>query len=88
MGCTILVGGQWGDEGKGKIISSLALKDSPSAIARAGVKYFPVAGLVCALSACAIFEEQIVLTAEGCKKLKVEIGRQGTEAKPPGYKPI
>jgi len=37
MSCTILVGGQWGDEGKGKIISSLALKDSPSAIARAGV---------------------------------------------------
>ena len=37
MGCTVLAGGQWGDEGKGKIISALALKDEPSAIARAGV---------------------------------------------------
>ncbi len=34
---TILVGGQWGDEGKGKIISYLALKDKPDIIARAGV---------------------------------------------------
>ncbi len=34
---TILVGGQWGDEGKGKIVSYLALKDKPHVIARAGV---------------------------------------------------
>ncbi len=34
---TIIVGGQWGDEGKGKIVSYLALKDKPSVIARAGV---------------------------------------------------
>lgn len=34
---TIIVGGQWGDEGKGKIVSYLALKDRPSIIARAGV---------------------------------------------------
>lgn len=34
---TILVGGQWGDEGKGKIISYLALKDKPDIIARSGV---------------------------------------------------
>ncbi len=34
---TILVGGQWGDEGKGKIVSYLCLKDKPDIIARAGV---------------------------------------------------
>jgi adenylosuccinate synthase len=34
---TILVGGQWGDEGKGKIVSYLCLKDKPDVIARAGV---------------------------------------------------
>ncbi len=34
---TIVVGGQWGDEGKGKIISYLALKDKPDIVARAGV---------------------------------------------------
>ncbi|MBN2013972.1 MAG: adenylosuccinate synthetase [Candidatus Altiarchaeota archaeon] len=34
---TIVVGGHFGDEGKGKIISYLALKDRPDIIARAGV---------------------------------------------------
>lgn len=34
---TILTGGQWGDEGKGKIISYLCLNDNPDIIARAGV---------------------------------------------------
>ncbi|HDH41516.1 MAG TPA: adenylosuccinate synthetase [Candidatus Altiarchaeales archaeon] len=34
---TIVVGGHFGDEGKGKIISYLALKDKPDIIARAGV---------------------------------------------------
>lgn len=34
---TILVGGQWGDEGKGKIISYLCLNDKPDIIARSGV---------------------------------------------------
>ena len=34
---TILVGGQWGDEGKGKIVSYLCKNDSPDIIARAGV---------------------------------------------------
>ncbi|MFH1222377.1 MAG: adenylosuccinate synthetase [Candidatus Micrarchaeota archaeon] len=33
----ILVGGQYGDEGKGKIISYLALHDDPEVIARGGV---------------------------------------------------
>lgn len=33
----IIVGGQWGDEGKGKIVSYLSLKDKPDIIARAGV---------------------------------------------------
>ena len=33
----IVVGGQWGDEGKGKIVSYLSLKDKPDIIARAGV---------------------------------------------------
>ncbi|MFQ6136235.1 MAG: adenylosuccinate synthetase [Candidatus Hydrothermarchaeales archaeon] len=34
---TILVGGQWGDEGKGKVVSYLSLHDDPDIIARAGV---------------------------------------------------
>ncbi|MFH1402824.1 MAG: adenylosuccinate synthetase [Candidatus Altiarchaeota archaeon] len=34
---SIVVGGHYGDEGKGKIISYLALKDNPSVIGRAGV---------------------------------------------------
>jgi adenylosuccinate synthase len=34
---TVVVGGQWGDEGKGKIVSYLCLKDRPEIIARAGV---------------------------------------------------
>ena len=33
----ILVGGQYGDEGKGKIISYLAINDNPEVIARGGV---------------------------------------------------
>ena len=37
MTCTIIVGGQWGDEGKGKIISYICDKDKPSIIARGGV---------------------------------------------------
>lgn len=32
----IICGGFWGDEGKGKIVSHLALKDNPSIVARAG----------------------------------------------------
>ncbi len=34
---TIIVGGQYGDEGKGKILSYLAIKDNPEVIARGGV---------------------------------------------------
>lgn len=34
---TIVVGGQYGDEGKGKILSHLALEDDPQVIARGGV---------------------------------------------------
>lgn len=37
MTCTIVSGGQWGDEGKGKISSYLALKDEPAKIGRSGV---------------------------------------------------
>ncbi len=37
MPCTIVAGGFWGDEGKGKIIAYLALQDKPKIIARAGV---------------------------------------------------
>ncbi len=33
----IVVGGQWGDEGKGSVIAYLALKDEPELIARGGV---------------------------------------------------
>lgn len=35
--CTIIAGGQWGDEGKGKVAAYLSLKDKPEIIARAGV---------------------------------------------------
>lgn len=34
---TIVVGGQYGDEGKGKILSYIALKDNPGVIVRGGV---------------------------------------------------
>jgi adenylosuccinate synthase len=34
---TIVVGGHFGDEGKGKVISYLAQKDKPEIVARAGV---------------------------------------------------
>lgn len=37
MPCKIIAGGQWGDEGKGKISSYISLKDEPSKIGRAGV---------------------------------------------------
>ncbi|RLG55681.1 MAG: adenylosuccinate synthetase, partial [Candidatus Hydrothermarchaeota archaeon] len=37
MMVVIIVGGQWGDEGKGKIVSYLCLHDKPDIIARAGV---------------------------------------------------
>jgi len=35
--CTIIAGGQFGDEGKGKIVAYLALHDKPKIVARAGV---------------------------------------------------
>ncbi len=34
---TIVVGGQYGDEGKGKIVSYLAMKDNPEIVVRGGV---------------------------------------------------
>lgn len=37
MTCNILVGGGWGDEGKGKCITYLCYQDKPDIIARAGV---------------------------------------------------
>lgn len=37
MPCTVLVGGFFGDEGKGKLISYIALKENPKIIARGGV---------------------------------------------------
>ncbi len=37
MSCTIVCGGWWGDEGKGKVVSYLSLVDKPSAAVRAGV---------------------------------------------------
>jgi len=36
MSCTVIVGGFWGDEGKGKIISYLALKDKLDVCVRTG----------------------------------------------------
>ncbi len=37
MGATIIVGGFWGDEGKGKIVAHVAFSDRPEIIARGGV---------------------------------------------------
>jgi len=37
MGCCVVVGGAYGDEGKGKIISYLALKQNPTVAVRGGV---------------------------------------------------
>ncbi|MEW6222124.1 MAG: adenylosuccinate synthetase [Candidatus Hadarchaeota archaeon] len=37
MPSMIVAGGQWGDEGKGKIVAYLALHDKPKIVARAGV---------------------------------------------------
>ncbi|MDG7001462.1 MAG: adenylosuccinate synthetase [Nitrososphaerota archaeon] len=37
MGCLVVVGGAFGDEGKGKIISYVALKDNPKIAVRGGV---------------------------------------------------
>lgn len=37
MGCRVIIGGFFGDEGKGKIISYLVNKDNPSIAARGGV---------------------------------------------------
>ena len=37
MGVSVLVGGAYGDEGKGKIISYLAKQDNPKIVARGGV---------------------------------------------------
>ncbi|MEW6329744.1 MAG: adenylosuccinate synthetase, partial [Candidatus Micrarchaeota archaeon] len=37
MACDIVVGAQFGDEGKGKIVSYLALNDKPQVVARGGV---------------------------------------------------
>ena len=37
MTTTIIVGGFWGDEGKGKIISYIAYSEDPAIIARGGV---------------------------------------------------
>ncbi|MFC1505635.1 adenylosuccinate synthetase [Thermoproteota archaeon] len=37
MPCNVVVGGFFGDEGKGKLIAYLALKDKPSVIVRGGV---------------------------------------------------
>lgn len=37
MGCCVVVGGAFGDEGKGKIISYVALKENPSIAVRGGV---------------------------------------------------
>lgn len=36
MPCTLVIGGFFGDEGKGKIISYLALRDNPSIVVRGG----------------------------------------------------
>ncbi|WXG43215.1 MAG: adenylosuccinate synthetase [Promethearchaeati archaeon SRVP18_Atabeyarchaeia-1] len=37
MPCTVIVGGFFGDEGKGKIVAYLSVRDRPAIVARAGV---------------------------------------------------
>ena len=37
MACTIIVGGFFGDEGKGKIVAHIAYHDKPTIISRGGV---------------------------------------------------
>ena len=37
MSCTIIVGGFFGDEGKGKIVAHIAYHDKPTIISRGGV---------------------------------------------------
>src|SRR4051794_35983941 len=37
MGCTVIVGGQWGDEAKGKIAAYLATTERPAVAVRAGL---------------------------------------------------
>ncbi len=37
MSCTVIVGGFFGDEGKGKIVAHIAMKDRPAIISRGGV---------------------------------------------------
>lgn len=37
MSAVVIVGGFFGDEGKGKIISYLALRDKPKIVVRGGV---------------------------------------------------
>jgi len=37
MSCTMVCGGFWGDEGKGKVVSYLSSTDKPDSVARAGV---------------------------------------------------
>ena len=37
MSCTIIVGGFFGDEGKGKVVAHIAYKDKPAIISRGGV---------------------------------------------------
>jgi len=41
MSCTIIVGGFFGDEGKGKIVAHIAYKDKPVIISRGGVGRMP-----------------------------------------------
>ena len=41
MSCTIIVGGFFGDEGKGKIVAHIAHQDRPSIISRGGVRPNP-----------------------------------------------
>ena len=36
MPCVIVCGGQWGDEGKGKVVAYLTLKDNAAIACRAG----------------------------------------------------
>ena len=37
MSCTIIVGGFFGDEGKGKVVAHIAYQDKPVIISRGGV---------------------------------------------------
>lgn len=71
MSCTVVVGGFFGDEGKGKIIAYLADHDKPSINARGGVG--PNAGHTVVHNGC-IYSLRMIPSGFICKKTRLLIG--------------